>query len=240
MFNLGSDDKKELQENMKEIKSLIDGKEGQQEPEGGLDFGNEQESGSQSSPNLSNQDQGAPNQQNPQNNTGGNTDNLNKNGMGNGRGNTQMNQQSNQSSQQAAKSNQRSNSFTEESTVNQNNLRNQQNDADRGKENENVLSEREVRNQRQNQNSNSSKDESSDGKKISSNEPLFLREEQFTDIREMVEEMSYLTQEMGQKVDRMKKTVRNERDISKDSDELVEAFTQRRSKVESTIKSGQN
>lgn len=199
MFDLGSDDKKELQENMKEIKNLIDD-EGKKKSQSknrnqGVGQGNKRSQ-------ENNKSQGKA--QEESSNTSLESLNNNNNNEGLGRNSTEKTQ--------SGKSH--------ETPPNQDNIINDDESSSKS--------------------STPSNGEDSKNKEISHDEPLFLREEQFTDIREMVEEMSYLTQEMSQKIDRMKKTVRNERDISKDSEELVQAFTQRRSKIESTIKSGQN
>lgn len=196
MFDLGSDDKKELQENMKEIKNLID-------------------------------DEGKKRSQSQNNN------------------NQDMDQARNQATDQRQKQpdsknlNSQSDERDSESSGIGNLRRNQDQDNQSQSPHEDKVINEEKSSSRRPNSSESEKEDDSDENDISGDEPLFLREEQFTEIREMVEEMSYLSQEMGQKVDRMKKTVRNERDISKDSEELVQAFNQRRSKIESTINSGQ-
>jgi len=202
MFDLGSDDKKELQENMKEIKNLIDdeGKKRSQSKNSNQNISQGKNKGQKSKKTKKDQNQ-------PSENKNAKLEDLNNN------------------------SNSRSNSSG-------NNLQRPQNQSSSPHEDK-VINE-EKSSSRASNSPSSNKGDNSNSKEVSHDEPLFLREEQFTDIREMVEEMSYLTQEMGQKVDRMKKTVRNERDISKDSEELVQAFTQRRSKIESTINSGQN
>lgn len=76
-------------------------------------------------------------------------------------------------------------------------------------------------------------------KKKTSDEPLFLKEEEFREVREMVEEMSYLSREMQDNLDRMKKSVRKERETSKNVNELIEAYSERRSTIETTIETGQ-
>lgn len=231
MFNLGSDDKEDLQENMKEIKNLIDNRGSKQPAQNqGADdsgFGDSPQS-NQESPSNSNQfeqkvRQNAQQERNNNPSEDGFGQDLSVKDKGEGL-------QSNQGRQQTDNElGQRNNQATQSGGLGSSHSEASQPSNDK------------VINEEDNQQNSQPEAEAQESRSSpSGNEPLFLREEQFTDIREMIEEMSYLTQEMGQKVDRMKKTVRDERDTSKDSSELVEAFNQRRAKIRSTIESGQN
>lgn len=68
---------------------------------------------------------------------------------------------------------------------------------------------------------------------------LFLKEEEFRNVRERLEEMNYLTQEMQSSVDSLRNNVRREQDTSQNAKELMDSFEERRSEIESTIESGQ-
>lgn len=232
MFNLGSDDKDELQENMKEIKNLIDkgGSEGQQNQgldDSGLSGERENDNSTQFEQKVQ---QNAQQENSPSQGGDSFSQNMSEDTQhdfpGNDNqdtGNNMQNSQPGNNMQGSPGNNQsRGNGLGSSQSMQQ------------------PSEDKVINDDEEDQNVRTSSPESEETVERSGEEPLFLREEQFNDVREMVEEMRYLTQEMGQKVDRMKKTVRDERDISKDSEELVQAFSQRRSKVKSTINSGQN
>ena len=232
MFNLGSDDKDELQENMKEIKNLIDkgSSEDQKQQDLGLDDkgfgGNRQNDNSTQFEQNTQQEQSGQQQQ-------GNT----SSGLGEGESGFDQNMSDDTQHNFPGEENQNAGNSMQDSQPG-NNMQSRGNGLGGGQSTQQPSGDKLINEDEDNTESSPAEPEESIER--SEDEPLFLREEQFNDVREMVEEMHYLTQEMGQKVDRMKKTVRNERDISKDSEDLVQAFSQRRSKVKSTINSGQN
>ena len=231
MFNLGSNGKNDLEENMEEIKNLIE--EGDSEapsqdagprgnaPEGlSGDLGESSESDGKSFQDRvreNHEQEMAQNQSSENMDFSGSTEDSNQ-GFG----------------QESADVGQREPS--QEQIMNQDSsgqeMQNQSQDV------ENSLKSNSMRNQ--GNSSNSQEDTNQDSEiKSSPSETLFLREEEFRSIRERLEEMNYLTQEMEDSMKSMKKNVRRESDISKNAKELVNAFSDRRSGVESTIESGQ-
>lgn len=222
MFNIGSDDKENLQENMKEIKSMIQEDQGQQQDSGltpdGLD----------SSPSGQRNQQQTPQQQNSRqrSDSGGREDFGDRNRsaeseLGTGPGQAQRRTpQQNQQSQSREKP-----------------------DVSRGFDTSSGEQDKTV----QHSAAASSKQNSGDEqrkvirskKKEGSDEPIFLGEQEFRDVREMVEEMSYLSQEMQESLEKMKSGVREERENSRSVQDLIEAYSKRRKKMESSIKSAQ-
>jgi hypothetical protein len=223
MFNIGSDDKENLQENMKEIKSMIQEDQGQQQDSGltpdGLD----------SSPSGQRNQQQTPQQQNSRQRSDsggqegfGDRNRSSESGLGTGPGQAQRRtQQQNQQSQSREKP-----------------------DVSRGFDTSSGEQDKPVQ---QSAAAASSKQNSSDEqrkvirskKKEGSDEPIFLGEQEFRDVREMVEEMSYLSQEMQESLEKMKSGVREERENSRSVQDLIEAYSKRRKKMESSIKSAQ-
>ncbi|EGQ43494.1 MAG: hypothetical protein J07AB43_14850 [Candidatus Nanosalina sp. J07AB43] len=227
MFNIGSNDKEELEENMEEIKNLI-GKNKQdnqgdsrgsnsaemQEKQGSgfgsadgpqADIGSPQASSSQEQGNLGNMS----------------TDSGNENPSNRGQSLTSQREESNPQQSQAGQ-----NSLQE-----QEDLQRQDNLQSRDQPRQDNVLNRDESGQEQESPDVSNQEESVP------DEPLFLREEEFDKIREMVEEMTYLTQEMDQKVKNMKRNVREEKDTSRDSRELSKAFDERRREIKSVIES---
>lgn len=226
MFNLGSNDKEELQENMQEIKSLIE--DGDQEPQQAPPQGGN--SPQQAQQNQTNQaGQQTQSQQDPQ---------------------TQFEQKVAQKAQQSQTGQQTQAStpdITSDSSQNQGqNMQNNSSNSSQtagqspGQNQSSQPSQEKVINQ--DEEGSSGREASRPSNTASSpskDEPMFLREEDFLNVREMIEEMTYLTQEMDDNLDKLKKTVHEERNTSKNAMELVQAFSKRRSEIESTIESGQ-
>jgi hypothetical protein len=225
MFNLGSNDKEELQENMQEIKNLIQGdEEGGASGQSGMDLdsGGMNQSQGQSNQSLGNAGQS-------QNQGGSFEDRV--------RQNHEQEQQQNQSppgnfstpDQESGNQQTQSQNQGQGQQPSQEQLLNQ--DSQGG--NQQQESQRQ-----QNQGQQQTQITESHGT-ASPEEPMFLREEDFLSVEEMIEEMTYLTQEMEDSLDQLKKTVNKERNTTKDALDLVQAFSQRRSEIESTIESGQ-
>lgn len=202
MFNLGSNDKEELQENMQEIKNLIQDDDGAGKPSSNQG-GN---AGGLGSPNQSQQNQ------QPQNSF------------------EEKVQQSAEKEQQQDLGDQVDFSQSQSSGQNQ---QNQQQPSQ-----EQVLNNDDGNDQQEQESQDLSRKFNTQSGS-SPNEPMFLREEEFLNVREMIEEMGYLTKEIENNLDKLKKTVHQERSTSKNAMELVQAFSQRRAEIESTIESGQ-
>ncbi|MBY6293764.1 hypothetical protein GLU60_00020 [Nanohaloarchaea archaeon H01] len=223
MFNIGSNDKEELEENMEEIKNLIGkNKEGDQSASrrgsNGADMQETQDSefGNTESPQA---DIGSPQ-------TSSNQDQGNLGGMSTNSGNE------NPGNRNQSLTSQQEDSNTQQLQTGQNNL--QEQGSVQGQDQprqDNVL------NRDNNGQAQETPDTSNQEEEPIPDEPLFLREEEFDKIREMVEEMTYLTQEMDQKVKDMKRNVREEKDTSRDSRELSKAFDERRREIKSVIES---
>lgn len=199
MFNLGSNDKEELQENMQEIKNLIQDDDGAGKPSSNQG-GN---AGGLGSPNQSQQNQ------QPQNSF------------------EEKVQQSAEKEQQQDLGDQVDFSQSQSSGQNQHQPSQEQ-----------VLNNDDGNDQQEQESQDLSRKFNTQSGS-SPNEPMFLREEEFLNVREMIEEMGYLTKEIENNLDKLKKTVHQERSTSKNAMELVQAFSQRRAEIESTIESGQ-
>jgi len=276
MFNFGSDDKEELQENMQEIKGMIQGDNNRQSDSGfdGLDgfdqnsSGNNQgyqqgmnQGGEQNFSNNSEQnDQGQNNQIQGMNQQSsqdfGNEDNQDN---FSGNNNSSMNQGGSQTGTDDFDPFAPDEDEQMESQVGQKvkvpgqsntGPTNQQNSPDNGElvdadEEDNSSSERSeesisrnVRNTRRNP-----QERNQDSKKLdrrpSADEPLFLKEENFVDVREMIEEMGYLARELQENLDEMKETVHKEKEYARDAQEVVNAYSDRRGDIEDIIRTGQ-
>jgi hypothetical protein len=220
MFNIGSNDKEELEENMEEIKNLI----------GKSNEGGENNSrGSNSSPSAQEtQGSGSENADGPQTDIGspqssGNQgqDNLGdtptdpKNGNLNNQGQSFTSQQENNGLQRG-----------------KNNIQGQENLQNQDQPRQDNVLNTESNNQAQEDADTPNQQEES-----VPDEPLFLREAEFNKIREMIEGMTYLTEEMDQKVKDMKRNVREEKGAYGDSRELSKAFDERRREIKSVIES---
>lgn len=265
MFNFGSDDKEELEQNMQEIKGMIQGEQNRQNDQQGFDdfsdFGNPgQEQRNQQDMkngfNPQDQSQGNNNFGEQQNRNNSNTSNQASQQSANAQG--KNNQNFPQSTQQDSfeqefgaeastakpqsqvgekikvpgqpSQNQNSQSQGAPATTSQKDIQNQ---SSQEPEQEKV-SKRSVENHSDRQVVSSSQDS-----RPSADEPLFLREENFVNVREMIEEMGYLAQELQQNLDEMKDTVRKEKEYSRDAREVVEAYSDRREDIEDIIKTGQ-
>lgn len=213
MFNLGSNDKEELQENMQEIKNLI------QSDEDGAGQPSANQQGS-SAGGFGSLDQDSPNQQSQDSPQTGFEEKVRESHE---REQQQQNQQPPQSPSD----------FQTSQQGQQRQANNEQ------PSQEQVLNQENSQNSNQKQETGSSKPEINTSSSPSREEPMFLREEEFLNIREMIEEMGYLTKEMDQNIDDLKKTLHNERNTTKDALDLVQAFSKRRAEIESTIESGQ-
>ena len=277
MFNFGSDDKEELQENMQEIKGMIQGDKDRQSDSGfdGFD-GFDQESSGNNQGSQQGMNQGR--EQNFSNNSQQNNQNQGMNqeasqGFGNGNNQNNNNQNSfskiDNSGLDQGKSNTGSDDFDPfapnedeqmESQVGQRvkvpgqsntGPANQQSTPDNsevvnpdGEEN-NSNSERNeesisknVRNTRRNPQERN-QDSNKLDRRPSADEPLFLREENFVDVREMIEEMGYLARELQENLDEMKETVHKEKEYARDAQEVVNAYSDRRGDIEDIIKTGE-
>lgn len=201
MFNLGSNDKEELQENMQEIKNLIQDDDGAGKPSSNQG-GN---AGGLGSPNQSQQNQ------QPQNSF-------------------------EEKVQQSAEKEQQDLGDQVDFSQSQSSGQNQQNQQQPSQEQ--VLNNDDGNDQQEQESQDLSRKFNTQSGS-SPNEPMFLREEEFLNVREMIEEMGYLTKEIENNLDKLKKTVHQERSTSKNAMELVQAFSQRRAEIESTIESGQ-
>jgi hypothetical protein len=213
MFNLGSNNKDDLEENMEEIKNLIqNGEDSNQqgsEPDGGL----------------------------------GNMDNdLGDDSQGGGKSFEDRVKESHQREMQQNQNQPESPDIGVPDTSPDQNTQEEQNQPSEDQiMNQDQSAGQEVRGNQLNREKSESGDstQSQEQRPSSPGDTLFLREEEFRSIRERIEEMNYLAQEMEQSMDKMKKTVRREQETSKNASELVEAFSQRRSEIKSTIESGQ-
>jgi len=223
MFNLGSNGKNDLEENMEEIKNLIQEGDGQDQetPEprndnlgGGLSTGSQPQQNSQGE-NRSFEDKVRENHEQEQ---------MRKNPGGESMDFSTSN------------SNQENSGNLGQERPSQDQIMNKQQNS--SQQSERSISSEELKTDISN-NSSESGSEQESSRPQAGGDTLFLREEEFRNIRERVEEMNYLTQEMESSMKNMKKTVRRERETSKNAVELVEAFSQRRSDIESTINSGQ-
>lgn len=243
MFNLGSDDKDELQENMKEIKDMIQREDrGSQNREVGDSFGDEtQDFGANQDTGF---DQDTPSV--PESSPGRNQEKTSPT----------VNQEQPQSqSQSRRQENHSSERDSMDAGIPDRGVqKSQDQESQRRKQPENEKTSqspgnREVVEQhsqdRQQQEEEDSRREiirSEPKKKVEdkkSREPLFLNEDEFREVREMVEEMSYLSREIQDNLDRMKKSVRKERENSKNINELIDAYSERRSSIETAIETGQ-
>ena len=202
MFNLGSNDKEELQENMQEIKNLIQDDDGAGKPSSNQG-GN---AGRLGSPNQSQQSQ------QPQNSF-------------------------EEKVQQQAEREQQQQDLGDQVDFSQSQSSGQSQQAQQPSQEQVLNKDGEDEQQEQESQDLSRKFNTQSGS--SPDEPMFLREEEFLNVREMIEEMGYLTKEIENNLDGLKKTVHQERSTSKNAMELVQAFSQRRAEIESTIESGQ-
>lgn len=223
MFNLGENGKNDLEENMEEIKNLIQEGDGQDQetPEprnnnlgGGLGTGSQPQQNSQDE-NKSFEDKVRENHEQEQ---------MRKNPGGESMDFSNSN------------SNQENSGNLGQERPSQDQIMNKQQNS--SQQSERGISSEELKTDISNNSSESGNEEES-SRPQTGGDTLFLREEEFRNIRERLEEMNYLTQEMESSMKNMKKTVRRERETSKNAVELVEAFSQRRSDIESTINSGQ-
>jgi hypothetical protein len=224
MFNIGSNDKEELEENMEEIKNLIGkNKEGDQSASRGGSNGAEMqetqdsEFGSTDGPQA---DIGS-------RHTSGNQEQGNLGDMSTDSGNANLGDRN------RSLTSQQEDSSTQQLQTGQKSLQEQESVQGQDQPRQDNVLNRDNNSQAQETTDTSNQE----GESIP-DDPLFLREEEFNKIREMVEEMTYLTQEMDQKVKDMKRNVREEKDTSRDSRELSKAFDERRRQIKSVVESG--
>ncbi len=236
MFNLGSNGKNDLEENMEEIKNLIeDGDSGAQDQSsgpggngpGGLDTGDFGESSQNDGSGKSFQDKVRESHEQEMAQTQSQSPGQNFPGS---RGN---------SSQEVEEENSNLGQRSPDRDQIMNNHNSGQELQNQSQQAESTVDKSPLANNQENSTDYQNESSQDSGSETSHSETLFLREEEFRSIRERLEEMNYLTQEMEDSMKSMKKTVRRERDVSKNAKELVNAFSDRRSGVESTIESGQ-
>lgn len=253
MFNFGSDDKEELEENMQEIKGMIQGDKQRQTQEdqgfdGFDDLGSDSDQGNfqpgqqnnqkQSHERNNTQEQASSGQSfGNQDFSGGQQDSLEQN--------SQSTSQSSQSRSTPSQATSQTDTQPRSEPQRPSQSRNQQasepqSSADTGISDDfsNPAGDSSGQDSRKEVIRSEPKNPKSK-KKPGSDEPLFLREEQFRDVREMIEEMGYLAQELQGNLDDMRDGIRREKENARDVRELVEAYSDRRGEIEESIKKGQ-
>lgn len=272
MFNFGSDDKEELQENMQEIKGMIQGdKNDNRQGGGGFDGLEGFDQGNSGEQSQRSQSQVGQNQGQPSKSTQGSNQGLNQNSQELGGQNSEGDFSQNDNLSQGNKNAQQEDfdpfapdeNEQKESQVGQrvkvpgqpgsnsnpdqnanDNVVREDSEPDVSKSS-NKNQEKAKRNEAvtgkitESRESNSSTREINRNDGPSADEPLFLREENFVDVREMIEEMGYLARELQENLDGMKETVHKEKEYAKDAQEVVNAYSDRRGDIEDIIKTGQ-
>ena len=264
MFNFGSDDKEELQENMQEIKGMIQGdKNKNRQSDSGFDsfdgFDQDSSGHDRNSSQGFNQNTGQDMNQGFSGGNGNqNMDTQNRQGKDDTPdfgGGDQESFTENQNQGQIAQEQDEFDPFApsdEDQTESQVGQRvkvpgqtesttqisdgNNNENMDRGSQEQE--SEKESSNSKARNISRSSSIGSKDNRP-SADEPLFLREENFVDVREMIEEMGYLARELQENLDEMKETVHKEKEYARDAQEVVNAYSDRRGDIEDIIETGQ-
>jgi len=220
MFNIGSNDKEELEENMEEIKNLIGkSKEGKQSDPIRSNGPGMEETQSSKPRNVGDPQAGMSSPQTSSSHGKENPEDMSKD-LGD----------KNTGSQDQSPTSQQEDSNMQRSKVGQNGFHEQESIQAQDQPRQDDVLDKGI-------SSTQTEDTSGQEEESIPNEPLFLGEEEFNKIREMVEEMTYLTQEMDQKVKNMKRNVREEKDTSRDSRELSKAFDERRREIKSVIES---
>jgi len=250
MFNIGGDDKEKLEENMEEIKNLISNdQEGQQQqntanenresPIGDEEgFGGDQEFGEESSEKFSGfeNDEASPENfqnsgpaQNSQEDMQGNinpdasrqetSQNINpQEGATGGQENMQPNQRP-QGSENGSSQEENSVAEPQDDDVHrrlQNEIKDQINSIEKETRREGTADE-------ENYNQGSE-------------EPLFLEVERFEDIRDMVEEMHYLTTEMDDVMESLAAGIQQDQETAGEANQIVGEFQARRDKIEQILR----
>jgi hypothetical protein len=242
MFNIGGDDKEKLEENMEEIKNLIsnDQNRGNQQQQGGEESGNAlneigqgsddqafDEADSEDFPDL---------EENKDLLEESETDNTGQ------MENPQPNQAEGEKIQQNAS--QRGTAGVREDAAdasrqpnqNRNTSTNAQRDtsAEQGQESVEQL-QNEIKGQISSLEEESQRrEETAEGQ--SEEDPLFLDVERFEDIRDMVEEMHYLTTEMDDVMENLSAGIQQDQETAGEANQIVDEFQARRDKIEQILR----
>ena len=250
MFNIGGDDKEKLEENMEEIKNLISSDQNNQKQQQ-----NEEKEGGNSLKNISEADN---NQEFEESISEGfseieeeeeesQAENLQANNLEQGQ-NTELEQPQDETSLQEPQNistgvqEDSSNSRNQPEQLPQNNQsrdsQNRKNNSTPQQPQEDV---RELQNQIKDQiNSLEKESRRQEGSTSSQNkseeEPLFLEVERFEDIRDMVEEMHYLTTEMDDVMESLAAGIQKDQETAGEANQIVGEFQARRDKIEQILR----
>lgn len=226
MFNLGGDDKEKLKENMEEIKDLVNSQES--EKHSVADSQESDESQEMNESQVENQSKSGKIQNPLERPSENKNDSNNNNNADNPVNNTNFrpvseNQQQNQlnsgfGSNKSSSGDRRSNTAPTNS--------------------DDSIEERlsNFNNQEQSHNQNvkaqSKPDQDLNDK---SSDTLFLEVDEFNRIEEMVNEMKYLSREMNDLMNNLEGGVDEDRRIESEAQDVIDEFSQRRSRIESSI-----
>lgn len=236
MFNLGGDDKEKLKENMEEIKELVNSQEqgGSPSPQELMDNSQDsapepqEDSPDRQTPNLNQQSDSQMNPESETNNdrSSNSQDSMNQdlNNLQNAINNQSQNNQETESEPNLGQSS-RNNNFDSSRGLN-NNSPSSQNPGSRDSNSSSLSGVK----------SNSDRPDLSDQHRDDEgSETLFLEVDEFNRVKEMVDEMKYLSREMNDLMENLEGGVDEDRRIESEAQDVIDEFSQRREHIESSI-----
>ncbi|MFO7793409.1 MAG: hypothetical protein R6V35_00335 [Candidatus Nanohaloarchaea archaeon] len=237
MFNLGGNDKEKLKENMEEIKDLVNSQEqgGSPSPQELMDDSQDsvtepqEDSPDRQTPDLNQQ---SDNQMNPEPDMNNDLPSKSQDSM-----NQDLN-----NLQDAINNQSQNNQETENEPDLGQSPRNNNFDSSRGL-NDNSSSSQDSTSRDSDSSSLSGIKSNSDRPDISdqpspdgdSSETLFLEVDEFNRVKEMVDEMKYLSREMNDLMENLEGGVEEDRRIESEAQDVIDEFSQRREHIESSI-----